>query len=448
MSERFAYGLATPDEGQSYDLDIFSDIGESSWFDNNVSADEVRLRLKNNPNSPIRLRLNTRGGDPFEGIAMYALLSEHKGSVEATVMGLCASAGTIPMLAASKIRMVSAGLVMIHNVYGGVSGSTDEIRAWADVLDTMTERVADLYARHTKKPKADLLAMMAAETYMTAEVAKANGFVHEIIGDAKATPQSSKARAYALAMLKPNTNVPAAALALLAATPEARPGEQLTIILPPAPPIETPPAVPAPAEEQASMSIMKTILAKLGLTEGAEDAVVIQALDRLKANAHAGSEIEKLLGCTGAEAVGAVRGLKDSKSQLETLQTDLGQVKATMSRSSFDAAIAQGKKEKKLTPVAVKDFQDRFGAALEANTDGTAVLQELQGFIKLAAPYGSTISASVTGSGANGGTGAVLPQHDGKTFEQMSGGARAALKQQNPELYELMREDAVARNAI
>ena len=63
------------------------------------------------------------------------------------------------------------------------------MRKMADTLDRVTSSIADIYAKHTKIDKKDILAMMSAETWFTAEEAVAYGFA-DSIKDQKAVKNS------------------------------------------------------------------------------------------------------------------------------------------------------------------------------------------------------------------------------------------------------------------
>lgn len=199
---------------------------------------------------------------------------------------------------------------------------------------------------------------------------------------------------------------------------------------------------------------IKNILKALNLTEETTDeAGVLSAINRLKSSAHVGSEIEKLLGSVGAEAIGAVKALKEAQAQGDQLAVDLEKVKVSMARRDFETLRDQGLKDRKLTVAEAKHYTDRFEAAVKveaetgkARSDGSDVANELRGWLKVAArrPVAAVNSPRID---ENDGGGAAV-QHNGKTYEQLKPAERASLKKSNPELFETMREDAVARGAI
>jgi ATP-dependent protease ClpP protease subunit len=467
--DQFVYGLSSPDEGKTFDLDIFSDIGEGGLFSVGKSANDVRRELLAAPSAKlIRQRINSRGGDVFEAIAMHSLLMQHPARVEAIVMGVAASAATIPMLAADEISIVEQGLVMIHDVWGGAKGSPDDLRDWADVLEKVNGSVAALYAKRTKKPRAEIDGLMSAETWMTADEAKSLGFVDKIL--ALKTPEAKKAKAFAFAMARDMAKAPAAALALLETAgltdpqeaPSARVGDAVSASLPPGATAlatlnispEAPgkaPEAPAPKSDPTEnpMTIPKNITQALALAEDADEAAIVSAIGKFKANAKAVAEIESMLGCSGAALVGRVRALQEAQAQNESLAVEVEKIKVASARRDFETLRDQGLKDKKLSGPLAKMYNDRFAKATKLDEsgvpagDGSDVVADLTEYLAHAQRR-----PDIQPPPADGGTNVGAAQHGGKAFEDMKPGERLKLKRENVELYNTLREDAQARNAL
>ncbi len=196
------------------DLDIYDDIGESYWGDS-VSAKDVRAALKDSPNAKtIKLRVNSRGGDVFDGFAIYALLEAHPARVEAHVDGIAASMASIVIMAADEITVSAGAMIMIHNPWAFAMGEADDLRSTADLLDKMQGKSADVYVARTGMAREKIIEMMDAETWLTAEEAKAQGFADVI------KPAKKAAQARALASI--NLDGLKAPKALIAACAQAR----------------------------------------------------------------------------------------------------------------------------------------------------------------------------------------------------------------------------------
>jgi hypothetical protein len=158
-----------------------------------------------------------------------------------------------------------------------------------------------------------------------------------------------------------------------------------------------------------------------------------------------------------------VRSLKESNEANAELGTEVAKLKIVNVRREFEGLIATGTdaKAKKLSPAVVKLYNDRFDAALKLaqGDDGDAdaaaakasdICADLKGFLAVAPRItNGAINPPSSGTGSGGGSGeGQAMQHDGKAFEAMAPRDRLNLKNQNPDLYNAMRDDAQARGAI
>ena len=129
---------------------------------------------------PICLHINSPGGDVFEARAMAAAIAAYPGAVEACVDGVCASAATYLLLAASKKCMVEGALLMIHNSWTMAYGDKTALRQTADLIEKIDGTIAADYMRQTNSSAEVIKAWMDAETWFTAAEALAAGFITEI----------------------------------------------------------------------------------------------------------------------------------------------------------------------------------------------------------------------------------------------------------------------------
>lgn len=144
-----------------------------------VSAEDLAKELDNLRGKAVKLRINSPGGDVFDGRAMYAAIRQH-GNVTAQIDGLAASAATYVAMAAKSITMVDGGFMMIHNAWTFAFGNKNDFIELADLLDKFDESIMNDYIKKTGKSKEDLIAMMNAETWMNASEAKEMGFIDSI----------------------------------------------------------------------------------------------------------------------------------------------------------------------------------------------------------------------------------------------------------------------------
>ena len=92
---------------------------------------------------------------------------------------------------------------MIHDPWSIVIGNADTMREEADLLDKVGGVIAKTYIDKTGKDAAEIKAMMIAETWMTADEAKENGFIDTI--DKEEKDEKAKATLFDLSVF---ANVP------------------------------------------------------------------------------------------------------------------------------------------------------------------------------------------------------------------------------------------------
>jgi ATP-dependent Clp protease, protease subunit len=426
---------------EKLEISVYDFIGQG-FFGDGVSAKDVLARLSAAPKATeITLRINSAGGVVDDAKAMINLLAGRKAQgarVVAFVDGMAASSASYLTTVADHVTVASNAFIMFHQARAGRMGNAKDMADAAEMLTRVNDQLADGYAsaaarRGVAKSKADFLAAMAGgDTYLDADQAIAWG-----LADTKSEPLKAVAVLADLSQLDgaPEHVRGAPYVALAAAAPTQ---------VQPAPPsaAEVTPTTPAEeAEEQNVMGISKALAAVLNLAEGADDAAAIAAITALKsapetnaAAARTGLEIERIVGCTGAEAIGAVRALKADQEALVTVRAELSQTKSALNRNAFDKAISDGRTAKKLTPHAIKEFTKEFDDALAKGESGDRVVAELQGFIRRAAPF-----AVEAKQGSTSTEGAL--SYNGKTYAQMSFSERDKLAKSDPELWRSMKTD-------
>ena len=164
---------------------IYEDVGES-WF-GGVSAKQFAADLQAlGAVSTINVRLNSYGGDVFEGLAIYRLLADHPATVVTFIDGIAASIASVIAMAGNEIRIAEAGEIMIHDAWSVAIGPASELRAVADRLDAVSSSIADVYAARTGQSKEQIQAWMAAETTFQSADAVKHGFAQSVVPNVKA----------------------------------------------------------------------------------------------------------------------------------------------------------------------------------------------------------------------------------------------------------------------
>ena len=131
--------------------------------------------------SEIVLRLNSPGGDAWDGVAMFNSLVSHPARVIVRVDGLAASAASLVAMAGDRIEMADNALLMIHAPWTVAMGNADELRSVADLLDELTLSYVATYANRRGLDKGVVADLLWDETWLSAAEAVEAGFADEVI---------------------------------------------------------------------------------------------------------------------------------------------------------------------------------------------------------------------------------------------------------------------------
>nr|DAU71708.1 MAG TPA: Putative ATP dependent Clp protease [Caudoviricetes sp.] len=165
--------------GGGLELYIYGDV-ESMTLDmenwryvqSENSAQHFREELAKYPNAErIDIYVNSYGGDVFEGTAIYNQLKRHQARKVVHVDGFACSIASVIAMAGDEVIMPRNTLMMIHNMWMFACGNAAELRKAADDLDVINTagRQAYLQKAGDKLPEDELVRMMDAETWLTAE---------------------------------------------------------------------------------------------------------------------------------------------------------------------------------------------------------------------------------------------------------------------------------------
>jgi ATP-dependent protease ClpP protease subunit len=145
-----------------------------------VSANDMGKVLDALPDSVTRiiLRVNSPGGEVFEGVSILNMLRAHKATVTAVVDGLAASAASVIVAGADDTVMSPGTQMMIHSPSNFAYGNAVELRKTADVLDGLESSLIEIYA--AKAGDKDWVSLLADETWMSATEAVEVGLADRI----------------------------------------------------------------------------------------------------------------------------------------------------------------------------------------------------------------------------------------------------------------------------
>lgn len=166
---------------------IYDEIGED-WSGDGISAKAFVSDLDGlSPTvETITVRLNSPGGDVFEGLAIYRALLRNSAMVMVEIDACAASIASVIAMAGDTIRMADTASLMIHDPYSFAVGNAADMREMADLLDHVARNIVVAYTSRTGVEAEPIRAAMQAETWYSADEALAAGLVDEVAGSSVA----------------------------------------------------------------------------------------------------------------------------------------------------------------------------------------------------------------------------------------------------------------------
>src|SRR5690606_295616 len=169
--------------GAAGEVYIYGYIVGTKWFDDEVAPKALKDEIDALGDiETLYVRINSPGGSVFAGNAIYNILRRVDAEVIVTIDGLAASAASIIAMAGDKVIMAQNAQFMIHDPWTFAVGNSKELRKAADGLDTIQKGSVAVYKEKTGLSEDEIKDMLADDTWMDAEEAKAKGFVDEIDG--------------------------------------------------------------------------------------------------------------------------------------------------------------------------------------------------------------------------------------------------------------------------
>lgn len=166
-------------KGKNAEVLIYSDIGEGYMGGISARAFAEDLRALGKLDE-IDVRINSAGGDVFEGLAMYNTLIRNGAKIITHNDGMAFSIASVLYMAGHDRRAAENAMFMVHDPWTCACGGAQDFRDVADTLDKVKSSLVQVYAKATGLTEAEVELMMAAETWLSAVEAKDKGFAHTV----------------------------------------------------------------------------------------------------------------------------------------------------------------------------------------------------------------------------------------------------------------------------
>lgn len=182
IEARSWYRITNATDSDEAEVMLYDEIG--GWWGR--TADDLIAELRGITAPRMRVRINSPGGSVFEGIAIANALRAHPANVTVQVDSLAASIASVIAMAGDRIEMAPNSMLMIHDASGLCLGNASDMEEMAELLDLISDNIADAYASRAGGTRDEWRARMRAETWYLPEDAVENGLADEAVQAPKA----------------------------------------------------------------------------------------------------------------------------------------------------------------------------------------------------------------------------------------------------------------------
>ncbi len=137
------------------------------------------------PVAELTVRINSPGGSVFDGVAIYNALKRHDAAIIVWIDGIAASIASMVAMAGDEVVMPENAMLVLHDPSGLVAGTAADMRAMADALDKMAAAMTAAYRDKSGAGDEEIAALMAAETWLSAEEAVDLGLADRLAAPVK-----------------------------------------------------------------------------------------------------------------------------------------------------------------------------------------------------------------------------------------------------------------------
>ncbi len=174
------------DNGDTAELQLFGTIEseEDWWSDDCVTYRNFINELNGlGDKKSINVVIHSIGGDVFAANAIYSALAMNKATVTGTIIGICASAATIVLMACDKRRIAKYAILMAHNPSVSLWGSyqADDLLKLVEVTNQVKKSIVTAYMERLNKTEEEIIQLMDEESWYVGQEAVDAGFCDSVI---------------------------------------------------------------------------------------------------------------------------------------------------------------------------------------------------------------------------------------------------------------------------
>ena len=149
----------------------------------NLIVAQLLYLAREDPTKPIRLYINSPGGQVYAGMAIYDTMQQIECPVSTVAVGFTASFGTVLLTAGTKGMRYALpnATVHMHQPLGGAQGQASDIAIQANEILRLRQTLNEILSYHTGQPIDRIKQDTYRDIFMTAKDAKEYGLVDMVL---------------------------------------------------------------------------------------------------------------------------------------------------------------------------------------------------------------------------------------------------------------------------
>lgn len=149
---------------------------------NVVVAQLLFLRMED-PKKDVHIYINSMGGYITAGLAIYDTLQWMGCKIHTYCIGQASSMGALLLMAGTKGYRFALpnSRIMIHQPWGGVGGTSEDVRIQAEEILKMRKRLNEIMSECTGQSIDKIVADSDRDFYMDPQEAKLYGIIDEVV---------------------------------------------------------------------------------------------------------------------------------------------------------------------------------------------------------------------------------------------------------------------------
>ena len=149
----------------------------------NLIVAQLLYLAREDPSKPIRLYINSPGGQVYSGMAIYDTMQQIECPVSTVALGFTASFGTVLLTAGTKGMRYALpnATIHMHQPLGGAQGQASDIAIQANEILRLRKSLNEIISAHTGQTVEKIENDTDRDIFLSAEEAKEYGLVDEVL---------------------------------------------------------------------------------------------------------------------------------------------------------------------------------------------------------------------------------------------------------------------------